>query len=527
MSEGGLSLHGTPFQIEKQIQDSPELGAREFFAWGDDPDPEWVKIYTQRSRPDVYDWLAAMGLRFSGLRSPTGNSVPRFHENPERGFGVVRPIYQQCLRTPSIRFEWNTRVTDVRMENGRVSGVAGKRLRTGESVKFRAPAVVIATGGFQNNTELVRKHWPAGDAPDKVLLGSGANSVGSGLELATRAGAVLGRMNQQWNYTWGFPDPRDPAGQRGVFIRIMAAIWVNRNGQRFTDEIANAKFQMEDISRQPGGRYWAIFDAAGKGSTVTAGTEWADPEKVERLLFGSPEVKSARTVEELAQKIGVPESNLAETIARYNEMVEAGKDREFQRFGFSKEARQMPLRRTPTKIVDAPFYAMPLYVVTRKSLGGIRIDSSCRVLNSKGEVIPGLYAAGEVSGFGGVNGNSGLEGTFIGPSILQGRIVGQQVQTTAPAPVRGEPTSAPRLISGRVTIDRTCAKCHDLPALTAQSRPGYWHFEQAHRVVVERQTPCTVCHAELSPFQPAAHKIDRSLQVNNCVLCHLPPPVTR
>jgi succinate dehydrogenase/fumarate reductase flavoprotein subunit len=303
----------------------------------------------------------------------------------------------------------------------------------------------------------------------------------------------------------------------------MAAIWVNQRGERFVDELSSAKFQIDGISRQPGGQYWAIFDAPGKTTTVTAGTDWADPARVERLIFGNPLVTSAPDFAALARAIGVPADRLATTVERYNRLVESGKDADFGRFGSGRDRQQMPLRRPPQAIRQPPFYAMPLSVLTRKSMGGVRIDASCRVLTAGGNPIPGLFAVGEVSGFGGLNGRAGLEGTFIGPSMLQGRIVGRVLAPSATAkPVTGIP-SPPPPAQDSPSADKACASCHDLPALTASARAGYWHFERVHRSVLDRSWSCTRCHQKLAPFDAKAHRIDRTAQIDTCVACHVAP----
>jgi succinate dehydrogenase/fumarate reductase flavoprotein subunit len=528
VSEGALALVDTPLQRAQGIHDSPDLALQDFVTWGEDPNPAWAKLYAERSRVDIHDWLTAMGVRFTSLRTPAGNSVARYHENPERGYGVVKPIYRECLRTEGITFEWNTRITDITIRDGRVIGATGVRLRTGAAVEFRAQTVVVATGGFQSNAGLVRQHWPGGHPPDRILLGSGVNSTGSGLELAAKAGAVFTGLDRQWNYTWGFPDPRDSTGTRGVYIRIMSAIWVNQRGERFVDEVSSAKLQMGDIARQPGGRYWAIFDAPGKASILTAGTDWADPARVEQLIFGSPLVTSAPALPDLARAIGVPEDGLVDAVKRYNGLVASGRDQDFGRFGAGRDRGQLA-QRVPQAIRQPPFYAMPLYVLTRKSMGGVRIDASSRVLTARGDPVPGLFAVGEVSGFGGLNGKAGLEGTFIAPSMLQGRMVGRLLAPSANA--TSTATSTPRVVSAPApSMDapataEACVTCHDLPALTSTSRAGYWHFERAHRVVLDRAWTCTRCHKEVSRFPGAAHKIDRVAQIDICVGCHVSPQV--
>ena len=172
---------------------------------------------------------------------------------------------------------------------------------------------------------------PAAARPTRSCWDRASHSTGSGLALAAKAGAAVTGLDRQWNYTWGFPNPRDRIGVRGVYIRIMSAIWVNQRGDRFVDEVSSAKFQVRDISRQPAGRYWALFDAPGKTSAVTAGTDWADPARVERLILGSPLVTSASTLPDLARAIGVPEDRLVTTVERYNRLVESGRDEDFGR----------------------------------------------------------------------------------------------------------------------------------------------------------------------------------------------------
>ncbi len=165
---------------------------------------------------------------------------------------------------------------------------------------------------------------------------------------------------------------------------------------------------------------------------------------------------------------------------------------------------------------------MPLNVLTRKSMGGVRIDTSCRVLTADGTPIPGLFAVGEVSGFGGLNGNASLEATFIAPAMLQGRIVGRLLTPTAMPASTTSSVDAPRMPAPeRSGTDRACEGCHDLRALTARPRAGYWHFERVHRAVLDRGWTCTQCHGDLVPFNAATHRVDRLAQIDTCVACHV------
>lgn len=117
---------------------------------------------------------------------------------------------------------------------------------------------------------------------------------------------------------------------------------------------------------------------------------------------------------------GLPPQTLNETVGCWNEMVTSGKDIDFGRIGCCRTPWS-----NPTRIERAPFYAVPFYPLARKSMGGVSIDQSCRVLDVSGQPIPGLYAAGELTGLAGVNGKASLEGTFLGASIMTGRVAGR------------------------------------------------------------------------------------------------------
>lgn len=220
----------------------------------------------------------------------------------------------------------------------------------------------------------------------------------------------------------------------------------------------------------------------------------------------------------------MPAGALNATIERYNRMIEAGADTDFGRFG--PKVRNAEFAPPPRPIVKPPFYAAPMYILVRKSMGGITVDASCRVLNNAGKPVPGLLAAGEATGFGGINGKNGLEGTFLGPSILMGRVAAQTViaerKPEPPPPSSAVVRTTPPAASPALAT--ACKSCHNLPAMIAKGRPGYWHFEQAHRLVVSRDLNCTGCHAEMAPFRADAHRVDPQLQTAVCQHCHVNPP---
>jgi flavocytochrome c len=517
MATGDLAIPGTPFEEANGVHDSVELFLKDLQAWGEDPDPYWSRFYAEHAREEVYDWLMSMGVTWETLILPPGNSVKRQHRTQGRGVGLVSPIFNECARRPNITFRWNTRVDHLLKERGRIVGVATTNTRTGEAIELRARAVVLATGGFQSNLDMVRASWRSDvPFPERFLVGSGLNSMGTGHKAAQEAGAALTRLDHQWNYITGVPDPRFPDGKRGLNGYNEASIWVNAEGKRFFVERGSAKFGFPLVARQKGSTYWSIFDEGTKRSLWFAGSDFSKFEAIEKQILSNPSlVKTAPTVEELAAKCGLPPAALRETVDRFNALVDKGVDEDFGHFGPGKSWK-------PQKLGKPPYYCMQFFPLSRKSMGGVAIDHSARVLDTSGGVIPGLWAAGELTGFAGVNGSYPLEGTFLAPSIVTGRVAGRSAVAelgAKPAPSVAPPAPPPAPPAQPVAA--ACLSCHQLGTLVLQSRPGYWHFERVHGVVLARQYDCGKCHAELGTFyDPATHHIDRAQQIRVCPICH-------
>ncbi len=519
MSEGTVCLIGTPEQKAQGIADSPELAEKDFINWGKDADPYWVHYYVNHSRSDIYDWVEAMGVRFSGLGWFAGNSVNRGHNTVGRGLGLVSPIYRACLNTQRIRFAWNVKATELLRAADRIAGVRGKNLRTNEIQDFRAMAVILATGGFQNNLDMVREFWPKDvPFPERILIGSGVNSVGSGHEMARAVGADYFEMDHQWNYPYGLPDPRDPAMRRGLNVHVQDSIWVNSGGHRFVNETSGPVPEMVALLQQKPATYWAIFDSNAMPNFWVSGTDWGDFKYIQKWILDDPRlVKSADTIAGLAAKEGLPAAALEQTVARYNRMIAEGVDSEFHSFGADSKEK-------PAKISKPPFYAAQIFPLSRKSMGGIRIDHSCRVVDREGKIIPGLYAAGEAAGFGGINGKEGLEGTFLGPGILTGRVAGKDAALASAASRKAVPATPPlaaRKSAAGKAANSECLACHDVAAQIAKHQQGFIHFDSAHRVVLERNYQCVQCHNIPMPFDSERHHTDPVAQIDSCKTCHV------
>jgi uncharacterized protein len=518
LSNGAVCIIGTPLQEQRKIADSPQLAEKDFLARGEDNDSRWVAAYVRDSRQWLYDWLTDLGVSFENLARPAGNSVARLHMTKGKGLGLVEPIYRACLRNQNIQFRWAAMAEDLIVANGRVTGVTVRDLRRGARSDLRAHNVIVATGGFQSNLKTVLANWPSElPKPDRLLLGAAPTATGSGHDLARRANANVSRLDHQWNYVLGLPDPRDPSRTRGLAAFNFNAIWVNADGKRFTQEFGDEKLGLRALLDQPGGTYWNVFDDKGKdGFSITlAGYENLDD--VRRLVYETPGVVlKADSLGDLALAMRVPPGNLQAAVSRYNELTKQGVDLDFQAFGEKTFPKPKPLD-TP------PFYAAQFFPLTRKSMGGVDVDLDCRVLDNRGRPIPGLFAVGEVTGFGGINGKAALEGTFLGPGMYMGRIAGRRIASDLSRSRRTEKSAqAPATTVSAQTVfsNAECLKCHDVAKDVTQQRPGYWHYEQSHAKALSRQYVCASCHGDLFPYSASSHRLDRASAVTFCSACH-------
>ena len=519
MSGGKIAIVDTPLQQSKGIADSPELALSDFERRSKDFDKKWVDYYARNSRAEIFDWLSEAGVNFRKVVRFGGNSVPRAHGTGEEGVGLMVPLFQACVKHPRITFVWNTKVTELITEEERVVGARGENIRLSQTHTFRGGAVILATGGFQSNLNLIREHWPKSlPVPERILTGSGANSQGIGHAMAEALGADFHRMDYVWNYPYGLPDPRYPGSDRGLLFAHGQSVWVNGEGNRFVNESGSIEEKMTAILSQNPTSYWAIFDHRQKERVYVAGSFFAKFPVVDRLIYGDNTlVKKADSIGALAEILGIPGATLEATVENFNAMIERGNDSAFGRF---EEGRKLP-----QKIKEPPFYAVQLFPLTRKNMGGVQTDHSCRVVDRDGKIIPGLYAAGELSGFAAINGTSPLEGTFLGPCVVTGRVAGRTAcreSSQRPSETAKRLEAIKRSSPSKENSKSSCIDCHDLKVLTQLNRPGFTHFEYAHRQVLKMNYNCVMCHSNLIPYSTTTHHIDWGILSHSCRICHLP-----
>jgi predicted oxidoreductase len=519
---GGVALVGTPVQEEAGVKDSPELAYRDWMEWTGDGDPVWTRYYAENSRSMIYDWVTAMGVEFVRAGAANGNSVPRFHFTRGRALHLVMPMFKTALALPNVSLVWNARAERLVVENGAVRGVVIRHLRTGRTEALRATNTVLATGGFETDLDRVLGNWTPGlPRPDRLLAGSAISATGSGHDMAADAGAVLTQIDRHYIYIDGLPDPRDPEGIHALTGGNGRAMWVNAQGRRFTNESGWDKQILVDLLNQEPSTYWAVFDETARDAFGVRGAAWlSTPMEGHPILDNPKSAHKAGSLDALAAMAGLPADALKASVARFNSLIASGADADFKRFKAGD--------RLPATIAKPPFYAVQFFPMTRKNMGGVSIDMGARVLNRQGQVVRGLYAAGELTGSVGINGSHGMDGMFLGPAILTGRLAGRSIAqahaaaNATPTPARTAPEPAPqRTFNPALTAEflkPLLPSARSGPSATL--RAGYWHFEQVHATVVERAYECTRCHSPELPFAPVVTRQQHEAQIELCVNCH-------
>lgn len=427
----------------------------------------------------VVGWAERGGYTATG----PGNSVPRFHITWGTGPGLVAPFQaavEQAEAAGRLTVLPRHKVTQLTVDGGAVTGARGDVLapsgaRRGEatsreivgSFEISAAATVVSSGGIGGNHDLVRAQWPErlGTPPGTMLSGVPAYVDGSMQPISAAAGARLINGDRMWHYVEGIQnwDPIWPTHG----IRILpgpSSIWLDATGARLPVPLFPGFDTLGTLAhlRATGHDHsWFVLSQSIVEKEFTLSGSEQNPDLTEkdvRLLLSSRLGKGAsgpvqsfldhgadfvvrRTLDELIAGMRALPGGEALDAERVRREVVA-RDREIDN-DFTKDAQIAMLRsarayrgdrlvRTakPHRILDpaaGPLIAVKLHVLTRKSLGGIETDLSGRALGAEGEPIPGLYAAGEASGFGGggVHGYRALEGTFVGGCLFSGRVAGR------------------------------------------------------------------------------------------------------
>jgi fumarate reductase flavoprotein subunit len=364
-------------------------------------DEALVRLYCD-TQLDIYQWLREIGTEFSpALEAASGQSAPRVHTTDPAD--LVRLLKARAESTKRLTYRPNTAADRLIRENGRVVGV---RTLDGEAIRSRR-GVILATGGFCKNKALVHRFVPLYD--EAIFIG-GAGNMGDGLRMAWKLGADLLDM-AYIKGTYG-KHPTDETNDHSLQAVYKGAIAINQNGERYVNESLSYKLLGDACMTQPYHTTYQIFDQ----DIFDTGDD-----RVRILDFGRRHEEGlmvvSDTIEGLAQQLEIPPDKMAATVARYNAFVDAGRDEDFGRTHLVH--RQGKMRR----IERAPFYAYPSTAVVFGTYCGVKVDTRLRVVDVDGDVIDGLYAAGEM--IGGFHGVAYMTGSALGKAIIFGRLAAQ------------------------------------------------------------------------------------------------------
>jgi fumarate reductase flavoprotein subunit len=402
-SAGLSAFAGTPEQQAQGIADSVDLLRKDLLEVGRHRNDEGlVDLYCEHQLA-TRDWLASHGVRYGEVHAASGQSAPRSH--PTDTTAMLVHLLKAAGRLGA-RLVMDAPATRLVREGGRVVAVD---VQTGEGTRrVLADAVVVATGGFAQSTELLARFAPQ---MEHALRAGGAGCEGDGLLMAWQLGA--GVVDTPYvKATYGhFHEMHPDEDGTGILAVYKGAVAVNREGRRFVDESRNYKEIGDRALAQPGVTTFQVFD-----SRVLA----ASSDEVPIYDFTGREsaglLVRADTVAGLEDKLGLPQGSLVATVEAYNAAIRSGTPDPYGRRHLSGTVGE------PFPLEEPPFFAHPSGSVVLATYCGLTVDTDLRVLDVFGEPIDRLYAAGEV--IGGFHGGGYMTGTSIGKAGIFGRIAG-------------------------------------------------------------------------------------------------------
>lgn len=455
----------------------PRKWAEAYVAFAAGEKRSWLHERGVRFFP-VVGWAERGGYGATG----PGNSVPRFHVIWGTGPGLIDPFIQRLKAAEArglVTFRFRHRVDALTSTSGTIDGVRGEVLESSDvergmsssriataEFEIHAQAIIVTSGGIGGNPDLVRRNWPArlGNPPKKMLSGVPAHVDGRMLGITESAGGRIVNRDRMWHYVEGVNNWNPIWPNHG--IRILpgpSSLWLDALGNRLpvplfpgfdtlgtlahimktghehtwfilTQRIIEKEFALSGSEQNPDLTDKSVMGVIGRA-------RGGAPPPVEAFKARGVDFVVEKDVRELIRKMNVlTEQPLLDPDLVEREIV--ARDREMDN-PFTKDLQITALRGArnylgdklirvarPHRLLDedaGPLIAVRLNILTRKTLGGLETDLSARVLGADGQPLPGLYAAGEVAGFGGggMHGYRSLEGTFLGGCIFSGRAAGR------------------------------------------------------------------------------------------------------
>lgn len=394
-SSSGMNASETKFQKEQGITDSNDAFYEESLKGGHDTnDKELLRFFVDNSANSI-EWLDSIGIRLNNLTITGGMSEKRTHR-PEDGSAVGQYLVNGLVKnvlSKEIPLFVNANVTEITEKDGKANGV--KVLINDKDEKtISADAVIITTGGYGANMDMISKVRP--DLEGLVTTNQ-EGSTGDGISMIEKLGGVTVDMDQiQVHPTV----QQEKSYLIGEAVRGEGAILVNNEGTRFVNELDTRDNVTAAINKLPEKAAYLVFDSGVKSRAKAI-------QKYEEMGF----VVQGDSIEALAKEINVPADQLQATLDTYNKAVADKKDTEFGRTtGMEHD------------LSAGPFYAIKIAPGIHYTMGGVKINTNTEVLNKDGQAIPGLFAAGEVTG--GLHGQNRIGGNSVADIIIFGHQAG-------------------------------------------------------------------------------------------------------
>ena len=384
--------------------DSPELHMLHTYMGGKrtgldgtviEPDLELARTFATNAL-DALEWAESIGAQWNDTTSTIlGAMWPRSHGLAN---GNVITILTDAAKANGVEIVTDTRANELIVENGKVVGVKATTSEGANVTLHANSGVVLATGGFSANAPMVveyNNYWPG--LSDTMPSTNAPTITGDGIVMAKAVGADLVGMG--FAQLMPSSHPVDGSLFSGIWGSAETQVFVNKEGKRYFNEYAERDVLSKAALAQTDGIFYIICDNKIAKNADVAGME------------AKGNVVVADTLEELAEKLGIPADTFVETIERYNSFVDAQKDDDFGKPLFGE------------KIDEAPFVATPRSPSLHHTMGGVKIDTNTHVISTEGNVIDGLYAAGEVTG--GLHAGNRLGGNAMTDFLVFGRIAGE------------------------------------------------------------------------------------------------------
>jgi len=451
---------------------------------------QWAHAYVDFAAGEKRSWLRARGLQIFPLvgwaerggygAQGHGNSVPRFHITWGTGPAIVEVFARRLRDKPNVRFAHRHQVDELIVEGGAVTGVRGSVLEPSTEPRgvpssrtvigqfeFHAQAVIVTSGGIGGNHDLVRENWPTrmGRVPEQLLAGVPAHVDGRMIAITEKTGARVINRDRMWHYTEGITNYDPVWPMHGIrIIPGPSSLWLDAAGKRLPVPLYpgfDTLGTLEYIAKSGFDYTWFVLNARIIGKEFGLSGQEQNPDltgrSVRQLLASRAGSGAPGPVQAFLDRgiDFVSGDSLRELVMAMNKLPDVtpldyatvadevtARDREVAN-RFTKDGQITAIRAArgflgdrlgrvvaPHRLADpkaGPLIAVKLHILTRKTLGGLETDLNSRVLIADGTPLDGLYAAGEVAGFGGggVHGYRALEGTFLGGCIFSGRAAGR------------------------------------------------------------------------------------------------------